>query len=66
MAVYAAECWFAVFNCGTCISWSDSLFGHFIYGSAILCKSMCAHDNLLLAVSSVNYFMMIISIANLF
>ena len=33
VAVYCAVGWFVVCNCGTCtrISWSDSLFGHFIY-----------------------------------
>ena len=30
VAVYGALGWFAVCDCGTCISWSDSLFCHFI------------------------------------
>ena len=55
--MYDAVGWFAVCDCGTCNSMSDSLIGHLIYitikkRSAILCKLMSVHDNLLLAVKS--------------
>ena len=72
MAVYGAVGWYTVCNCGTCIFLSDSLLGHAFHlycnqnRSAILCKLMSAHDNLPLAMNSVNYFTMSIAIADLF
>ena len=68
MALNGAIGWFAKCNCVTSMSWSDSLFRlSSIYCNqnrlALLLKLMT--DNSLMAVSSVNYFAMIIAIADL-